>query len=65
MKYLSLLYSKYKKGNAMDCRNYREILLCTAYKVLSNILLNRLIPYTKEIVEEYQAGFMKGKSTLN
>jgi len=50
----------------MDCRNYRGIsLLCTVYKVLSNILLNRLIPYTKDIVGEYQAGFMKGKSTLD
>jgi len=50
----------------MDCRNYRDLsLLCTAYKVLSNILLNRLMPYTKEIVGEYRAGFMKRKSILD
>lgn len=50
----------------MDCRNFRGIfLLCTAYKILFNVLLNRLIPYEKDIVGEYQAGFTKGKSTLD
>jgi len=62
----SILCPIYKKGDALDCRNYRGIsLLCTAYKVLSNVLLNRLIPYAKDIVGEYQAGFTKGKSTLD
>lgn len=56
----------YKKGDALDCRNYRGIsLLCTSYKILSNVLLNRLIPYTQEIVGEYQAGITKGKSTMD
>jgi len=35
----------YKKGNKTDCSNYRRIsLLQTTYKILSNILLSRVIP---------------------
>ncbi|KAF0750707.1 Reverse transcriptase domain-containing protein [Aphis craccivora] len=50
----------------MNCLNYRDIsLLNTTYKVLSNIILNRLKPYAKEIVGEYQAGFTAGKSATD
>jgi len=39
-----------KKGDKTDCNNYRGIsLLPTMYKVLSNILLSRLIPYAEEV----------------
>jgi len=38
----------HKKGDKTDCNNYRGISnLTTTYKVLSNILLSRLIPYAK------------------
>ena len=50
----------------MVCQNYRGIsLLNTCYKVVSNIILNRIKPYTKEIIEENQSGFMPGKSTVD
>ena len=40
-----------KKGNKTDCCNYRGILLLpTMYKILSNILLSRLIPNAEEII---------------
>lgn len=56
----------YKKGDPEDCHNYRGIsLLNAAYKILSNVILNRLKPYTKEIVGEYQCGFKPGKSTVD
>lgn len=48
----------YKKWDPEDCHNYRGIsLLNAAYKILSNVILNRLKPYTKEIVGEYQCSF--------
>lgn len=50
----------------MDPKNYRGIsLLNTQYNVLSNLLLNRLKPFIKEVIGEYQAGFMVGKSTID
>lgn len=50
----------------MNYQNYRRIsLLNTSYRVLSNIILNRLKPFAKEIVREYQAGFTAEKSTTD
>jgi len=49
-----------------DCNNYRGIsLLPTTYKMLSNILLSRLIPYTKEIIGDHQCGFRRNRSTID
>jgi hypothetical protein len=47
-----------KKGDKTDCSNYTDIsLLSSTYKILSNILLSRLIPYAEEIIGDYQCGF--------
>jgi len=63
---VSVLCPVFKKGDIMECENYREIsLLNTTYKILSNILLIRINPYIKEIIGEYQAGFMIGRSTVD
>jgi hypothetical protein len=44
----------HKKGDRADCSNYRGIaLLSTSYKILSNILLNRLTPYADEIIGDH------------
>ena len=54
----------HKKGDKMDCNNYRGILLLpTTYKSLSNILLSRLIPYAKEINGDHQCGFQHNMLT--
>lgn len=50
----------------MYCKNYRGIsLLNSSYKILSTILRNRIKSYLHEIIGDYQAGFMTGKSTLD
>jgi len=54
----SIIVPIHKKGDKTDCNNYRGIsLLPTTYKVLSNILLSRLIPYANEIIGDHQCGF--------
>jgi hypothetical protein len=56
----------HKKGGKTDCSNYRGIsLLSTSYKILSNILLCRLIPYADEITGDYQCGFRCNRSTTD
>ena len=54
----SIIVPVHKKGDKTDCNNCRGIsLLPTTHKILSNILLSRLIPYAKEIIGDYQCGF--------
>jgi hypothetical protein len=54
----------HKKGDRTKCSNYRGIsLLPTSYKILSNILLSRLIPYADEFIEVHQCGIRRNRST--
>jgi hypothetical protein len=43
----------------------RILLLSTAYKILSNILLARLTPYVNEIIGDHQFGFRRNRSTMD
>ena len=57
----SVIMRIHKKGGKTDCNNYRGIsLLPITYKILSNILLSRLIPYAKEIIGD-QCGFRRNR----
>jgi hypothetical protein len=48
----------HKKDDKIDYSNYRGIsLLSTSYRILSNILLCRLIPYADEIIGITHANF--------
>ena len=62
----SIIVPTHKKGDKTDCSNYRGIsLLPTTYKILSNILLSRLILYAKEIIGDHQCGFRRNRSTID
>jgi Reverse transcriptase (RNA-dependent DNA polymerase) len=53
----------YTKG---DSTNYRGIyLLNVVYKVLAKVLYDRLLLYANAVVQNYQAGFQAGKSTID
>ena len=54
----SIIVPIHKKVDETDCNNYRGIsLLPTTYKILSNILLSRLIPYAKKLSGIINAAF--------
>lgn len=58
----------YKRGEQEKIENYRNIsLLCTAYKIYAEKIRMRLEIEVEEkgIISESQAGFRKGKSTLD
>jgi hypothetical protein len=40
-------------------------LLSTSYKILSTILLSRLISYADEIIGDHQCGFRRNRSTTD
>jgi sorting nexin-29 len=59
----SIIIPIHKKDDTTDCNNYRGIsLLSTAYKMLSNILTARLIPYVNG---DHQCGFRRNRSTTD
>ncbi|XP_052562347.1 uncharacterized protein LOC128092490 [Culex pipiens pallens] len=56
----------YKKGDKLDCGNYRGItLINAAYKILSQILCRLLTPYARRFVGPYQAGFTGARATTD
>ena len=62
----SIIVPIHKKGDKTKCNNYRGTsLLPITYKILSNILLSRLIPYAKEIIGAHQCGFRHNRSSID
>jgi hypothetical protein len=58
----------HKKGDKPGCSNYRGISLpSTSYKILSNILLQKLSPCTRidEIMGDHHPGFQRNRSTTD
>lgn len=50
----------------MNRHSYRRLLLLsTMHKILSGFLLNRTKPYSKDIIGDYECGFMSGKWTID
>ena len=60
----SLIITLPKKGNLLQCQNYRTIsLISHASKLMLKIFLNRLTPQAETIIAEEQARFRPGRST--
>jgi endonuclease/exonuclease/phosphatase family metal-dependent hydrolase len=56
----------FKKGDRMDCRNYRGVtLLSVVYKIFSGVLRARLSKYAERMIGEYQSGFREGRGTID
>ena len=55
-----------RKGNRNRCENYRGIALGNAvYKIVANIILEKIEPYIEKITGEYQNGFRDGRSVID
>ena len=62
----SIIVPSYKKADKTDCSNYRGTsLLPATFKILSSILLSRLIPYTEKTVWKHQCRFRRNSSTTD
>ena len=51
--------------NIIVVRSTRISVLNSSYKILSSILCERLKPYLKDVIGDYQCGFRPGKSTTD
>ncbi|KAJ4451753.1 hypothetical protein ANN_03224 [Periplaneta americana] len=61
----SIIVPIFKKGDKINCSNFRGISLLLTYKILSNILLRRLTPYVDKIIGDHQCGFRRNRSTID
>jgi hypothetical protein len=62
----NLFCTIHEKGYKNDCNNYREIsLLLNGYRILSNIILARLIQYVSVIIGDHQCGFSCNRPTTD
>ena len=39
--------------------------MSTSYKIVSNILLSRMVPFPNKSIGEYQCGFRRNRSTVD
>ncbi len=52
----------FRKEDRLECENYTaKTLLKTTFKIFSNILFNKLLPYVTKVIESYHCDFIRGK----
>jgi len=62
----TIIVPVYKKGDRDWCENYWGIAFGnTAYKILANIILEKIKPYIEKISGEYQNGIRDGTSVID
>jgi len=62
----TLIFPLYKRGDRSSCENYRGIALGNAaYRILANIILEKIKPYIEKITGDYQNGFKDGRSVID
>jgi hypothetical protein len=60
----AIISSIHKKGNLLDCNNYRGIaLMSVAYKIMAAIIEKK--KYAEKIMGHYQCGFTANISTAD
>ena len=61
----SEIITLYKKGDSLNCENYRPIsLLSHIYKLLTQIIYNRIKDKLTNCLPEYQAAYQSNRSTI-
>jgi len=62
----TIIVSIFKKGDRDRCENYRGIALGNAsYKILANIILEKIKPFIEKITGDLQNGFRNGRSVID
>jgi hypothetical protein len=62
----TIIVTIHKRGDRDRCENYRGIALGNAaYKILSNIILEKIKPYIEKVMRDYQNGFRGGRSVTD
>jgi len=62
----ALIFPVHKKGEPLDCNNYRGItLLNVSYKILAYCILDRTKSRTEELLRDFQCGFWQNRSTTD
>jgi sorting nexin-29 len=63
---ISVICPIYKKGDKLQCTNYRGIsLLNICYKIFTSLLYEWLVLHMEEILGDYQCGFRRGRSMID